>query len=169
MQAAATAVVLLFYLYASLFRPIEKDRWNIKNFDGRTYEDCTSLELEGDSLSFCISDRDNKIPVAPIIELQKVRKSRFWRGSAVGFLIGASAGSLVGYLSHDALKDESGGWDFDFGPGLSALGGGAAGGLLGFITGGLTGAMAGRDEVYPLINLRYKQKLAFIENLIKEL
>ena len=68
-----------------------------------------------------------------------VKKSNFWMGAGIGFLIGGGAGAIVGAANADADK-------FDLPTEHAVLLVGGMGGIIGAIIGGFIGKAAGKDE-----------------------
>ena len=84
-------------------------------------------------------DKSALFQVSPdMIEAIKIRKKgQAAKGLGIGLVAGAGIGALIGLASYQDPGPDA---FFDFGPGLSALGGAIVGTIVGGITGGAVGS-----------------------------
>jgi outer membrane lipoprotein SlyB len=106
------------------------------------------------------------ISVDSIVELRKVKNSKFWKGAGIGFVTGAAAGALIGWATYEKPKHTHGMWDWDFGPGFNTSVGAILGAPVGFLLGGIIGSYAGKDEIYNFSQMSYQQKLIILGWLV---
>lgn len=82
---------------------------------------------------------DLSIEIERISVITIVKKSKFWMGAGIGFLIGGGAGAIVGAANADADK-------FDLPTEHAVLLVGGMGGIIGAVIGGFIGKATGKDE-----------------------
>lgn len=141
--------------------------WNITLASGDTISNISFQSLLGDSFLITSGAESRLISVTPIIEMTKLKKSKFAEGIGIGLLAGGITGALIGLAAYEKPeKSSSEGWsiNIDFGPGFYAGGGAIIGGVLGMVIGGTVGASASEDEVYDLSQYTYEQKVTLIKS-----
>lgn len=162
-------VGIICFMFASAVLARENN-WQLTLANGDTISSVLLQRLQGDSLaiSFAISDTTlmKWISVESIVELRKVKKSKFWKGAGIGFVAGAAVGALIGRASYEEPEPTPGDWNLDFGPGFNTSVGGILGAPVGFLLGGIIGSSAGKDEIYDFTQMKYKQKLDLISSLV---
>jgi hypothetical protein len=118
----------------------------------------------GDSVVISHSGQSQLVKIDSIIEIRKIKDSKFWLGAGIGLLGGAVIGGAVGAASYKESDPSPGTFNFDF-SGLTLLSGAVLGGFTGSVCGGLIGLVAGRDEVYNLSEKSHMEKLMIIESI----
>ncbi|RQW04302.1 hypothetical protein EH222_11395 [candidate division KSB1 bacterium] len=161
--------VMLIILFAASSSRAEDDKWQLILANGDTLANASLQELAGDSIAIILSETKltKWISVDDIVELRKVNRSKFWKGAGIGTLAGTAGGVLFGLATYKKPTPSPNEWNFDFGPGLPAIGGGIMGGFMGFFLGGAIGALSGKDEIYQLKTMEHAQKLNAIWALLK--
>lgn len=106
-----------------------------------------------------------------IDELQVATKKRsVVRGLALGALLGASSGALIGLISYQKPKPDPNTNPFnfylDFGPGFSALGGSLVGSLIGIPGGAIIGASSYRYTHYNFSKVPPAEKPALMTRIL---
>lgn len=102
------------------------------------------MSADGDTI-VVKTDGDGNTIAVPMVRVTRVdvtggtRTFRF-RGTAVGFLGGATIGALAGLATYQSPNCAGVTFCLDFGPELAALGGATAGGVLGAVVGLLVGS-----------------------------
>jgi hypothetical protein len=107
-----------------------------------------------------------QISVEMIKQLLVAKKKRpAARGLAFGALSGAASGSLIGLAAY-RKPEPGGGWDFDFGPGFNAAGGGVFGLVAGSLVGTIIGASSYRYIHHDFSNVPTVEKAASLGRIL---
>jgi hypothetical protein len=80
-------------------------------------------------------------------------------------LSGTATGALVGLATY-RKPEPGGGWDFDFGPGFSAVGGGLLGLVAGSLVGTIIGASSYRYVHHDFSNVPTDEKAASLGRIL---
>jgi hypothetical protein len=123
-------------------------------------------ELIDDSVKISFLGQSQWIKVDSILEIRKIKKSKFWQGAGIGFLGGAVMGGVIGRASYKKSAPSSGNFNFSLGPGFNTFFGAVIGGITGTLVGGVVGASYGKDELYDLSQKKLEQKIEIIESFI---
>ena len=102
--------------------------------------------LDGDSLVITLSGDSLRIPVDSILVIRTMKRYGILKGAAIGMVVGAAAGVLLGGKSYGRLIFSS----------------------AGFGLGGLIGAGLGRNEIYDFSHQHLEQKLRIIDYLLSK-
>jgi len=156
--------LVLFILLSSAMA--QKPKWVVTFTNGEIIS-TSLLEIEDDSLHLINRDFRRVMPVASIAQIRKLKRSKFWIGSGIGFVVGAVAGALIGHATYERPQHTPGEWDLEiYDAGSYAFAGGVLGGLIGFGAGGIFGLALGKDELYDLSKLGIEQKIKFVRWLV---
>lgn len=161
---------ILCFMFASAVLARENN-WQLTLANGDKISSVSLQRLEGDSLAISSAFSDTTfmkwISVESIVELRKVKKSKFWKGAGIGFVAGAAAGALIGWATYEEPEPTPGGWDINWWTSDSNA---SVGAILfapvGFLLGGIIGSSAGKDQTYDFTQMKYKQKLDLISSLV---
>ena len=133
--------------------------WQITLANGAVIS-APSCLIAGDSLRLENDDHAQTVALSELVQLRKIKKSKFWLGSGIGLVVGAATGAIIGAASYEPPKHTPGEWDFEIwdDADANAFFGGVGGGLAGICAGGTVGLLLGKDKVYDLAKMELKEK-----------
>jgi hypothetical protein len=165
-------ISFLCLLLTFQFLPAQDNTWNILQVNGDTLFNVSLQNLIDDSLLIASLietkwgsyTKIRRIPIASIIEMKKIKKSKIGKGIGLGLLIGGAVGAGIGYATYDKPEHSSGPFavQIDLGPEFNTLIGGIAGGTLGMIIG--IAVCSGEDVVYDLSQWEYSKKVKWLRS-----
>ncbi len=145
-----TYVVVLASLFVFFTNAIfaQEHNWRVTLVDGKKFSKVALGEISADSLTLIQHEQSQRIPIASINEIRRLRPSRFLAGFGIGFLVGA--GSVILTPEKSTPVDSSNSpWAVDIEI-FSKEAGAISFGLIAGLAGGLVGSAVSADRVYDV-------------------
>ena len=138
----------IFFFSASLSLA-QESTLRLVSLSGDTIDACRIDSISDIAVFASCSGKVISVPIDSIGVLECFKKGHFLRGAAIGTLVGATVGVIVGYATYQK-PEPNGSFTVNLGPGLSELSGGLIGGVGGFIVGGVIGASSSDHYKFDL-------------------
>jgi len=159
------AALLVFIPISAFTAFAQSSGWTVYIRSHEPVFPCTLIGIENEQIQLSCDSLKMNVAIDSVQMLAREKETHFWAGAGYGALAGVVVGAAVGLVMYEKPKP-SGYFTLDFGPAVSAVGGGVFGAVTGFLVGGIIGTLSGRTEMYDFSKETTTKRMQLIRALI---